>query len=140
MSPQNRFRPGKYETAELISEVNGLCPMCLDKLVAFSGGKHTNLCEAAHIYPHSPTKDEEDLLRDVPRLSEDPESMDNLIMLCPSCHHKFDNPRTLEGYMQLYGLKQQLLHQNAARKYYKSHSKHSKNIKDNNWALLLKVW
>lgn len=122
MSQQNRFRPGKYETAELISEVNGLCPMCLERLVTFSDGNRTNLCEAAHIYPHSPTKEEEYLLRGVPRLSEDPESIDNLIMLCPSCHHKFDNPRTLDGYMHLYRLKQQLLRQNSAKRYYKDHS------------------
>lgn len=34
----------------------------------------------AHIYPHSPTDSEKELLKDVPKLSDDPESIENLII------------------------------------------------------------
>ena len=106
----------------LISEVDGLCPLCQEELIVFRNGQTTNLSQAAHIYPHSPTASEKELLKNVPRLSNDPESVENLIMLCPNCHHKFDNPRTVEDYMTLYKLKKQLVNWNMAREYYKKHS------------------
>jgi len=74
------------------------------------------------IYPYSPTDSEKELLKNVPRLFGNPESDKNLIMLCPNCHHKFDNPRTTTDYMTLYNLKKQLINWNIAREYYRKHS------------------
>ncbi len=94
MGQESRIKPGRNQFARLISEVDGLCPLCQEELIVSRNGSTTNLSQAAHIYPHSPTTSEKELLKNVPRLSNDPESIENLIMLCPNCHHKFDNPRT----------------------------------------------
>lgn len=122
MAQENRIKLSKNLFAELISEVDGLCPLCLEKLIALGNERTTNLSQAAHIYPHSPTDSEKELLKNVPKLSDNPESIENLIMLCPNCHIKFDNPRTVAGYMKVYNLKKQLISRNAARKYYKKHN------------------
>lgn len=122
MDQESRIRPNRNQFAKLISEVGGLCPLCLEELIISNNGSTTNLSQAAHIYPHSPTVLEKRLLKDVPRLSSDPESVDNLIMLCHNCHHKFDNPRTVSEYMTLYRLKKKLIKWNVAREYYKKHS------------------
>lgn len=122
MSQEGRIQLSKNRFAKLISEVDGLCPLCQENLIVMRNGQTTNLSQAAHIYPHSPTDSEKELLKDVPRLSDDPESIENLIMLCPNCHHKFDNPRTIADYMTLYNLKKRLINLNMAREYYRKHS------------------
>lgn len=122
MSQEGRIQLSKNRFAKLISEVDGLCPLCQENLIVMRNGQTTNLSQAAHIYPHSPTDSEKELLKDVPRLSDDPESIENLIMLCPNCHHKFDNPRTVADYMTLYTLKKRLINLNMAREYYRKHS------------------
>ena len=82
MGQEKRIRPSRNQFAKLISEVDGLCPLCQEELIVSRNGSTTNLSQAAHIYPHSPTVSEEELLKNVPKLSDDPESADNLIMLC----------------------------------------------------------
>lgn len=122
MGQESRIKPNRNQFAKLISEVDGLCPLCQEELIVSRNGSTTNLSQAAHIYPHSPTTAERELLKNVPMLSSDPESIDNLIMLCHNCHHKFDNPRTVPDYMTLYNLKKKLINWNRAREYYKKHS------------------
>lgn len=122
MVSKDRIKLNKYQFAELISEVHGLCPLCTQELITLDRSQQAALSQAAHIYPHSPTDAERNLLSGLPKLSEDDESIDNLIMLCPNCHYKFDHPRTRDGYMQLYSLKQQLVKRRMARKYYQKHS------------------
>lgn len=122
MPTQERIRLNKYEFAALMSEVDSLCPLCCEPLLSFDDNPQRALSQAAHIYPHSPTKEEELLLADVPRLSDSPESIHNLILLCPNCHYKFDHPRTKAGYNQLYSLKKQFITRGSARKYYHQHS------------------
>lgn len=122
MGQESRIRPSRNQFAKLISEVGGLCPLCQEELIISHNGSTTNLSQAAHIYPHSPTDSEKRLLKNVPKLSSDPESVDNLIMLCYNCHHRFDNPRTVPDYMTLYRLKKKLINWNIAQEYYKKHS------------------
>ena len=133
MGQTSRIKIDKYEYAELISEVDGLCPLCLEKLIPITGDQRINMSQAAHIYPHSPTEEEIELLKDVPRLSEDPEKVENLIMLCPNCHYKFDHPRTVEGYMELYYLKQQLINRRKVKEYYKKHDIEKDLVSLLNW-------
>lgn len=119
MASADRKRLSKYEFAVLASEVDGLCPLCGEKLIDLNISRQSALSEAAHIYPHSPSDTEAELLKDLPRLVDDPESVENLILLCPTCHEKFDNPRTADGYMQLYNIKKKLLVRESAREHYK---------------------
>lgn len=122
MATEKRIDINKYLFGRLISEVDGLCPLCSERLITLDGTRQANLSQAAHIYPHSPTEAERTLLRDVPRLSENTESYENLIMLCPTCHLKFDNPRTVEKYMGVYNLKKILLRRQEGNAYYKKHN------------------
>lgn len=71
--------------------------------------KIQKLFEIAHIYPANPKPHESELLKDVPRLSEDVNSMENLIVVCRDCHKKFDHPRTTEDYNRWYDLKKALM-------------------------------
>ena len=122
MEKKDRIHLNKYQFAELIAEVDGLCPLCSQELLTLKGSGQAALAQAAHIYPHSPTSQEKALLNGLPKLTSDDESIENLIMLCPNCHYKFDHPRTKEGYMQLFKLKRQLLKRKTAQAYYHKHS------------------
>jgi len=56
----------------------------------------------------SPREDERELLKNEQLLCDDVDSEDNLIALCRDCHKLFDNPRTIEGYREIYAIKKQL--------------------------------
>lgn len=122
MASNDRIRLSKAEFAELISEVEGLCPLCQEELITKGKGAATNISQAAHIYPHRPSDTEKEVLFGVPLLSDNPESTKNLLMLCPTCHYKFDHPRTRDEYMELYTIKRTLLRRNEIKSYYKSHN------------------
>lgn len=92
----------------LYDEVSGLCPKCSKPLMAQNGVRKIKVYEVAHIYPFSPSKYEKELLKDEKVLCENVDSECNLIALCRDCHKLFDNPRTIEGYREMYDIKKQL--------------------------------
>ena len=57
----------------------------------------------------NPKPEEEELLRGEARLSEDVNHENNVIPLCIDCHGKFDKPRTLEEYRDLFAIKKKLI-------------------------------
>lgn len=135
MPTSSRIQLSRYEFAHLISEVDGLCPLCSKKLLQLENKtRQAALSQAAHIFPHSPSNEEKLILKDVPMLSSNVESLDNLILLCPTCHYEFDHPRTYEGYMKMYMLKKQLSRRYNAREYYQRY-----NIEDDIISVLQKI-
>jgi len=128
MEKSNRIRLSKYQFAQLFEEVNCLCPLCSEELLIQKGDKQTALAEAAHVYPHSPSDAELEDLKDVPKLSENVESIENLIMLCPTCHTKFDKPRTRDDYIQIYRIKKLFTTRRRAREHYSKHDLESELI------------
>lgn len=97
------------QNAVLVSQVNCMCPLCIEPLFYKKGiSSHKNY-EIAHIYPLNPTPSEIALLEKEKRLSEDVNDDDNVIPLCKSCHGKFDKPRTVEEYRHLFNLKKKLI-------------------------------
>ena len=112
-----RKTPNANAQQLLFAQVNGICPICADPLVYTKSGasQYQKNYELAHIYPLNPTKEEEQLLADEPRLCDDVNSIDNFIPLCLKCHNKFDNPRTVEEYRNLYALKKQLIDEENAK-------------------------
>ncbi|QOV11041.1 HNH endonuclease signature motif containing protein [Viridibacillus arvi] len=102
----------------LLTEVENMCPLCTTELVYKKGVKYYQKFEAAHIYPLNPSQAEIEILKDVPRLSEDVNNLDNFIALCESCHHKFDNPRTREEYIYINKIKKSLLERSKLRSNY----------------------
>lgn len=118
----NRFRLHNNQFTKLYEEVHGVCPLCGKFLLEDKNGRTYKRAEGAHIYPHSPTKEQRELLASEPKLADNPESLDNIILLCPNCHLDFDNPRTVDDYRSLYNLKLQLLNASKGKQHYEKHN------------------
>lgn len=102
-----RKQPTKNRRNALLAEVNHFCPLCKADLLVKKNGRHYVIAEAAHIYPLEPTLEDLIALEDV----EQPDNVNddsNFIMLCPSCHTRFDHPRTKVEYLQLADIKKNL--------------------------------
>ncbi|TKJ91416.1 HNH endonuclease, partial [Paenibacillus sp. CFBP13512] len=89
----------------LYGEVDGVCPLCTKELMYVKEGSSQKKYEIAHIYPLNATKEEKELLKNEEVISEDLNSLLNVILVCIECHNKFDNPRTVKEYKQLLALK-----------------------------------
>ena len=89
----------------LLAEVENICPLCGKSLLGEKAGNIIKRFQKAHIYPHSPNKQQKEALKDIQPPS-DIESLDNLIALCKDCHDKQDTLTTKEDYLKLYELKQ----------------------------------
>lgn len=63
----------------------------------------------------NPTPTEAEELKDVSRLSEDPNDPDNIIPLCTGCHTRFDMPRTRGEYLEMFRVKSNLLERERQR-------------------------
>lgn len=105
---RSRRKPTENENIILFGEVEGVCPKCHHSLMSKSGGNLVKTYEVAHIYPWSPRPHEVELLHGLERLSSDVDDIANLIALCRPCHKIFDNPRTVEGYLEMVSIKKEL--------------------------------
>ncbi|MDH8679929.1 HNH endonuclease signature motif containing protein [Fusibacter bizertensis] len=105
---KNRKNLTEEEKVILLTEVNRVCPLCGTKLIYKKKTRNLYSFEVAHIYPHSSSEYEKELLADAKRLSDDSEDIANLILLCPSCHRKHDKYTTIEEYYTLYNLKERM--------------------------------
>jgi hypothetical protein len=106
-----RIKIGSYNEMILYDQVDGICPICAESLL-YDKLKKERLFEIAHIYPLNPTPSEAALLKVEEILSTDLNHIDNLILLCPTCHTKFDKPRTVLEYGELLALKKKMIHKN----------------------------
>jgi hypothetical protein len=93
----------------LFDQVEGICPKCLKSFVRQKKNKTVKDYEIAHIYPLNATSQEVAELSGEEKLSEDLNSLDNLIPLCPSCHTEYDNPKTRIEYRQMVELKKRIV-------------------------------
>ena len=96
------------ELARLLDEANSLCPLCGHKLVEEKNGKISKQYDIAHIYPHSPTPELVETLKNVKK-PENTESLENLIPLCLHCHRLYDFYTTEGDYWKLYLKKQAMI-------------------------------
>lgn len=113
MSNRKNLTPN--ENAILLTEVEGMCPLCTKPLMYEKGGKKFKLFEGAHIYPLNPSLEEEELLKNEERIHEDVNNLGNYIALCTDCHTKFDNPRTVGEYRMLLNIKKNILSKSMTR-------------------------
>lgn len=98
------------ENMILFNQVNGICPVSSTPLLYKKGSRWHKVYEIAHIYPLNPKPQEEVELKGVETLFiKDPNELRNVICLCPNCHTRFDKPRTKEEYLELLGIKKELL-------------------------------
>lgn len=105
----NRKNYSVAQNAALLSQVNLVCPLCAEPLFYRKGGKSYKNYEIAHIYPLNPTSVEKKLLENEERLSADINDEDNVIPLCKICHGRFDQPRMVDEYRELFALKKSLI-------------------------------
>jgi len=110
------------QNVSLLSQVNRVCPLCVEPLFYLKKGKSYKNYEIAHIYPLNPTAIEELLLEKVERLGIDVNDEDNVIPLCAVCHGKFDKPRTIEEYQCLHDLKKKLIEQSGQESLWKKYA------------------
>lgn len=106
---RSRKKVTKAEEEALLDEVHSICPLCGITLFNKKNGKTIQLWEIAHIYPHSPTQAQLEVLGDVPKV-ENVESVENLIPLCRACHKTYDIDTTQDEYLKLYKMKRELSH------------------------------
>jgi hypothetical protein len=100
----------------LTDQVNGICPLCTKSLTYVKNNKTYKNYDIAHIYPLNATMYEIEILKNEERLSNDLNSLENLIPLCKDCHPKFDKPRTVEEYRILLSIKKRIQKEQTQRK------------------------
>lgn len=86
-----------------LKEVDYVCPLC-GKSLSYSNKKN-KIDQIAHIFPHSPRPNEENILLGVELLGDNSEDFQNKIALCPICHKKYDTNKSREEYERLVKIK-----------------------------------
>lgn len=114
----NRRLFSDNEKQILFDEVHGRCPICGKRLTHSKNGRIYRTFEVAHIYPANPTPDEEALLSNEERLSEDVNDLRNVVAVCRICHKKFDTPRTIDEYRTWVRMKKKLLQESQIKDNY----------------------
>lgn len=114
----NRRKFSDNEKQVLFDEVHGRCPICGKRLTHSKNGHIYRTFEVAHIYPANPKPEEEKLLAAEERLSDDVNSLKNVVAVCRICHKKFDTPRTIDEYRTWVRMKKKLLQENEIKDNY----------------------
>ena len=114
----NRRKFSDNEKQVLFDEVHGRCPICGRRLTHSKNGHFYRTFEVAHIYPANPKTEEEKLLATEERLSDDVNSLKNVVAVCRICHKKFDTPRTIDEYRTWVRMKKKLLQENEIKDNY----------------------
>ena len=106
---KERKAPTEADQQLYLKEVSFVCPLCGASLRHRRQKKTNKLYEIAHIFPNSPTEEQYERLRALPRLGDNSESFENKIALCRNCHAEQDYHTTQEDYLKLYNKKKHLL-------------------------------
>lgn len=109
----------KYHTNEhsiLYGETGGCCPLCaLPMMFKKASSKHPSIgYEIAHIYPLNPNSSQAKALENY-AIPDDINSLDNVILLCPTCHTKYDKDFKIEEYLNLLQIKKSYLSEAKAK-------------------------
>jgi hypothetical protein len=104
-----RKRSSDNEDLRFIIEVNGQCPLCGKSLTEMKNARTLKQFQIAHIYPHSATDEQENILIGLEQLGDNSESFENRIALCLDCHAKQDFHTTSNDYLRLVDIKKNLL-------------------------------
>lgn len=117
----DRRKPSDNEQKILIAEVQECCPICQKPLLDEKNGKIIKKYEMAHIYPLNPIEIEKEILRDVEKINDDVNNLDNFIALCSECHTKYDTLKTRDEYEKLLEIKKECLRKSKAKKMYSAY-------------------
>ena len=104
MSKQRRRKFNPHDKERLLAETDNVCPICGRRLLDEKGGRTVAQFEIAHIYPHSATAQQQQVLEGI-KPPHDIEALDNLIALCRECHKRYDSFTTQTDYLRMSALK-----------------------------------
>ena len=104
-----RKNPSEADQQLYLKEVSFCCPLCGKSLRNRKQKKVNKLYEIAHIFPNSPTEEQYEQLRYLPRLGDDSEDFENKIALCKDCHDQQDYHTTQADYLELLEIKKHFL-------------------------------
>lgn len=98
------YHPNEHSI--LYAETGGVCPLCsLSIIFKKSDSKNPIIgYEVAHIYPLNPNPTQKKALENHPP-PNDINSLENVILLCPTCHTKYDKDFKLDEYLKILGIK-----------------------------------
>ncbi len=99
----------KYHANEhsiLYGETGGVCPLCaLPMMFKKASSKHPSIgYEIAHIYPLNPNSSQTKALEGY-AVPAEINALENVILLCPTCHTKYDKDFKIEEYLKLLDIK-----------------------------------
>ena len=107
---QPRKNPTRAELRLFLLEVENHCPLCGKVLSSRMQKKlEEKRFQIAHIYPNSPTAEQEKELGDLERLGSNSESFENRIALCKDCHGTQDYHTKADEYLDLMKIKKDFL-------------------------------
>ena len=111
-----RIKPSDHEHSILYAETGGSCPLCKSAIMSKKPGsnKPISLYEIAHIYPLNPNSSQNKALQNYPS-PQNVNSLENYILLCPSCHTNYDKDFKIEEYLNLLDIKQKYLNEANAK-------------------------
>lgn len=100
----------------LYAETGGSCPLCgLAMMFQKASSKHPSIgYEIAHIYPLNPNASQKEALKGY-AVPTDLNALENVILLCPSCHTKYDKDFKIEEYLNLLKIKSAYLSEAKAK-------------------------
>ena len=108
MAQDNRKNPTSNQEQLYFAEVGGVCPLCGKNLMYIGKTKYVKQYQIAHIYPCNPTQKDLIVLSGI-TAPADTEAFSNKIALCHTCHHTYDDDKTIERYNDLRRIKDRLL-------------------------------
>lgn len=112
----------KEEKQILFRQIDGLCPLCHKQIKSDINPNVVYIAEIAHIFPLNSSKKEDEEYGDLPRLSDDVNSLNNVVMMCPNCHKEFDKKPTRDSYLKLYNIKKKMIEKDRLRGFYSDFS------------------
>lgn len=120
-----RIKFDSNEQSILYAETGGACPLCTSPMMfkKASSNKLNKGYEIAHIYPLNANPVQKRALARFPA-PPDLNALENLILLCPSCHTKYDKDFKIEEYLELLAIKKNYLSEAEARQTASQHVLH----------------
>ncbi|HGY1113930.1 TPA: ABC-three component system protein [Providencia rettgeri] len=105
-----RIKPSDHEHSILYAETGGACPLCGAAIMSKKSGskRPIYLYEIAHIYPLNPNSLQSEALKNY-SVPKDINSLENYILLCPTCHTNYDKDFKIEEYLHLQNIKKVFL-------------------------------
>jgi hypothetical protein len=109
-----KYHPNEHSI--LYGETGGACPLCaLPMMFKKASSKHPSIgYEIAHIYPLNPSASQAKGLTGYAAPAEI-NALENVILLCPTCHTKYDKDFKIEEYLKLLDIKNTYISETKAK-------------------------